>query len=109
MLRLIIDTPVSLGLRGFERGYTPGSFLWVMNNIYFQYYSLLIFVASVVVMVAVSYATERPKETQIAGLTFATVTAAEREATRASWTRSDVIASALVLVLIASAYAYFRG
>ena len=109
VLRLAVDTPVSLGLSGFEQGYTPGSLLWIMNNIYFQYYSLLIFVASVVVMFAVSYATERPKETQIAGLTYATVTSADRRATRASWDRWDVVASTFVLVLIAAAYAYFRG
>jgi SSS family solute:Na+ symporter len=80
-----------------------------MNNIYFQYYSLLIFVTSVVVMIAVSYATERPTETQVAGLTYATVTSDDRRATRASWNRWDVLASTFVLVLIASAYAYFRG
>jgi SSS family solute:Na+ symporter len=109
VLRLVIDTPVSLGLSGFEQGYAPGSLLWIINNIYFQYYSLFIFVASVVVMIAVSYATERPAEARITGLTYATVTSAEREATRASWNRRDVIASALVLVLIAAAYTYFRG
>lgn len=80
-----------------------------MNNIYFQYYSLLIFLASLLAMLVVSYASERPQETQIAGLTYATVTSADRDATRASWNRWDVVASAVVLLLIASAYAYFRG
>ncbi|TMG79883.1 MAG: Na+/glucose cotransporter, partial [Betaproteobacteria bacterium] len=108
VIRLAIDTPVSLGLSGFENGYTPGSFLWIMNNIYFQYYSLLIFVVSVIVMIVVSYATERPQETQITGLTYATVTPEQRAATRASWSRGDVLASAVVLVLIATAYLYFR-
>jgi SSS family solute:Na+ symporter len=109
VLRLAIDTPVSLGLSGFERGYSPGSFLWIMNNIYFQYYSLFIFVASVIVMIVVSYATERPAEARISGLTYATVTPAEREATRASWNRWDVLTSAVVLLLIAAAYLYFSG
>ncbi len=49
---LAVDTPVSLGLEGFEGGYAEGSFLWIVNNIYFQYYSLFIFLASVLVMVA---------------------------------------------------------
>jgi len=109
MLRLAIDTPVSLGLSGFEHGYTPGSFLWIMNNIYFQYYSLLIFVVSLIVMLVVSYASERPQEARITGLTYATVTSADRDATRASWNRWDVVASGVVLLLIASAYAYFRA
>src|SRR5207247_1583785 len=38
--RLAVDTPVSLGLAGFAGGYAPGSFLWIVNSIYFQYYSL---------------------------------------------------------------------
>jgi SSS family solute:Na+ symporter len=80
-----------------------------MNNIYFQYYSLFIFVASVIVLIVVSYATERPVETRITGLTYATVTSTEREATRASWNRWDVVASGVVLLLIAAAYTYFRG
>src|SRR2546427_2894938 len=46
VFRLAVDTPVSLHLRGFADGYAPGSFLWIVNNLYFQYYSLFIFVRS---------------------------------------------------------------
>jgi SSS family solute:Na+ symporter len=107
--RLAVDTPVSLGLAGFEQGYTAGSFLWVVNNIFFQYYSLLIFLVSVLVMVGVSYATAPPSEAQLAGLTFATVTDRHREESRRSWNRWDVISSGVVLLLITLAYLYFRG
>ncbi len=47
MFRLAVDTPVTLGMTGYEAGYPSGSFLWIVNNIYFQYYSLLIFLVSV--------------------------------------------------------------
>jgi SSS family solute:Na+ symporter len=107
--RLAVDTPVSLHLTGFEQGYVQGSFLWIVNNIYFQYYSLLVFLVSVVVMIVVSYATAAPSEEKLVGLTFATVTSEHRQESRASWTRWDVIASGLVLVLILCAYLYFRG
>ena len=60
VFRLAVDTPVSLGLAGIADGYTPGSFLWIVNNIYFQYYSLLIFLVSSAVMVVVSYTTAPP-------------------------------------------------
>ena len=40
VFRLAVDTPVTLGLAGFEQGYPSGSFLWVINNIYFQYLQL---------------------------------------------------------------------
>ena len=68
--RLVVDTPVSLHLSGYEDGYAPGSFLWIINNIYFQYYSLLIFLVSVIVMIVVSYLTEPPAESSIRGLTY---------------------------------------
>ena len=108
VFRLAVDTPVSLGLGGFA-GYDPGSFLWIVNHIYFQYYSLFIFLVSVVTMVAVSYATEAPSYEAISGLTYATVTEEQSAESRRSWDRRDVILSVVVLIMIAMAYLYFRG
>jgi solute:Na+ symporter, SSS family len=109
IFRLAVDTPVSLKLAGFEAGYPEGSFLWIVNNIYFQYYSLLIFLISVAVMVGVSYATAPPPPEKLVGLTYATVTGEQRSASRASWNQWDVINSVLVLGLILAAYIYFNG
>jgi SSS family solute:Na+ symporter len=107
--RLAVDTPVTLGLSGFENGYTQGSLLWIVNNIYFQYFSLFIFIVCVVVMVAVSYLSEAPSLERIQGLTFATTSAEERASSRSSWSRRDVFASVAVLLLILMAYLYFNG
>ena len=109
VFRLAVDTPVSLHLPGFADGYTSGSFLWIVNNLYFQYYSLFIFIVSVIVMVVVSYATAPPRPEQLVGLTYGTVTLEDRASSRASWSAREVIASAVVLVLILTAYLYFRG
>ena len=109
LFRLIVDTPVSLGLEGYAGGYPEGSLLWIVNNIYFQYYSLLIFLVSCAVLIGVSYATEPPDERQIGGITYATVTDAQRLESRASWTRADVAASVVVLSMILAAYVYFSG
>jgi SSS family solute:Na+ symporter len=109
VFRMLVDTPVTLGLKGYEHGYTPGSFLWVVNNIYFQYFSVLITIVSAVVMVAVSYLTPAPDYHRIKGLTFGTATAEDRRRTRASWAWSDVVASAVVLACILAGYLYFRG
>ncbi|HZI21480.1 MAG TPA: sodium:solute symporter [Gemmatimonadales bacterium] len=109
VFRLAVDTPVSLHLPGFADGYAPGSFLWIVNNLYFQYYSVFIFVVSVIVMFAVSYATAPPAPEQVAGLTYATVAAEDRAQSRSSWSRREVIASGVVLLLILAAYLYFRG
>ena len=48
------------GLAGYEQGYPQGSFLWIVNNIYFQYFSVLITIVSAIVMVVVSYLTPEP-------------------------------------------------
>jgi solute:Na+ symporter, SSS family len=109
VFRLLVDTPISLRLAGFEQGYPEGSFLWIVNNIYFQYYSLFIFLVSVAVMMGVSYATEAPPLERLSGLTYGTVTAADRAKTRASWGTLDVVTSGLVLLLILAAYIYFSG
>ena len=109
LFRLAVDTPVTLGLTGYERGYVPGSLLWMVNNIYFQYYGLLIFLVSVAAMVGVSLATAPPPERQLAGLTYATVSRAQRDASRRSWDWREVAGSAVVLALIAVTYVYFNG
>jgi SSS family solute:Na+ symporter len=109
LFRLAVDTPVSLGLKGYEGGYPEGSFLWVVNHIYFQYYSVIIFVASAAAMFLVSYATAPPAESQVRGLTFATRSDEDRRATRASWNAADVVTSLVVLGLILVAYLYFTG
>jgi len=109
IFRMLVDTPVTLGLSGLQNGYTPGSFLWIVNNIYFQYFSVLITIVSAIVMVAVSYMTAAPAQGSIQNLTFATKTAEGREETRASWDWHDVLGSAVVLTCIMFAYLYFRG
>src|SRR4029078_6169584 len=109
VLRLFVDTPVTLGMAGYQNGYTQGSWLGILNNIYFQYYGLLIFVVSVAVLIVVSYATPPPRAHQLTGLTYATVTSEQRRESRRSWNHWDVINSTVVLLLIAAAYIYFNG
>jgi SSS family solute:Na+ symporter len=106
LFRLAIDTPAKL-ITDFA--YTEGSFFWIMNNMFFQYYSLLIFIVCVIVMIAVSYATNEPAYEKINGLTYSTTSKEDKDATRASWTKWDVITSSLVVVLIIAMYMYFSG
>ena len=109
IFRMAVDTPVTLKLNGFQHGYAPGTFLWVVNNIYFQYFSVLITVASAVVMVVVSYLTREPDYAKIQSLTFGTATTEDRRVTRASWDWREVAASVVVVACIVGAYLYFRG
>lgn len=105
LFRLAIDTPVALS----DFTYTEGSFFWIVNNTFFQYYSLLIFLVCSAIIVGVSYTSPPPPYEKLEGLTFGTLTAENKAETRASWTAKDVIASAVVLLLILAAYLYFTG
>lgn len=109
IFRMAVDTPVALGLWGLQGGYQQGSFLWIINNINFQYFSVLITIVAAIVMVGVSHMTTEPDYARIQSLTFETVTAEDRAKTRASWTWREVAGSVLVLCCILGAYLYFRG
>jgi SSS family solute:Na+ symporter len=105
IFRMMVDTPVTLG----GSGYPEGTFLWIVNNIYFQYFSVLITIVSAIVMVAVSYMTAAPDLRKIQSLTFGTATEADRRKTRAGWSWREVAASGVVLLCILGGYLYFRG
>jgi SSS family solute:Na+ symporter len=106
LFRLAVDTPVKL-IDNFH--YEEGSFLWIVNNMFFQYYSIVILIVCAITMVGVSFITKAPDYKAIEGLTFGTTTAEHREESRRSWGTVDVVASALVLVAIVAAYLYFTG
>jgi SSS family solute:Na+ symporter len=107
LFRMMVDTPVTMGLK--PGGYQPGSFLWIVNNINFQYFSILITFVSAVVMVAVSYATPAPDYAALKDLTFATRSAASRSDSKSSWDWREVAASVFVLVVVVFGYLYFTG
>lgn len=109
IFRMAVDTPVTMKLTGFADGYTPGSFLWIVNNINFQYFSILITLVSAIVMVVVSYMTSAPDYKHIKGLAFGTTSDEHRAETYASWGWQEVVASFVVLGFIIGAYVYFRG
>jgi len=116
VFRLVVDTPVALKdtdifqrLFGDFEGYAEGSFLWIVNNIYFQYYSVFIFVVCVIVMIVVSWWTSAPSYERISGLTYGTVNDEHRRLSRGSWDWRDIAASAVVLAVIIAAYLYFTG
>ncbi|MBN2320490.1 MAG: sodium:solute symporter [Acidobacteria bacterium] len=106
VFRLAVDTPVKM-MEGFQ--YRTESFLWIVNNIFFQYYSMIILFVSALVMIVVSHLSEAPDYKKIAGLTYATRTAEDKSTSRASWKAIDVILSLVVIALILAAYLYFVG
>jgi SSS family solute:Na+ symporter len=73
-------------------------------DINFLYFSGILFVISVAIVLVVSYLTSPPNEKRIAGLTYASIDKAE---VRASWNQWDVWATGVVLGLVAIIYLYF--
>jgi len=109
IFRMLVDTPVTMKMPGFENGYTEHSFLWIVNKINFQYFSILITLISAAVMVAVSYATAEPDYATIKNLSFGTTTKEHRAESQASWNLRDVLISVFVVVVIIGGYLYFTG
>ena len=106
IFRMLVDTPITLGL---TKSYPEGSFLWIINNINFQYFSILITIISAIVMVVVSYKTAAPDYAKIKYMSFGTLTDEHRADSSSSCDAKEVIASIVVLVVIAGGYLYFRG
>jgi len=107
LFRMLVDTPVTMSQGKFV--YTEGSFFWVVNNINFQYFSILITLISAVVMIVVSYATAKPDYEKIKNLSFGTTTDEHRAESALSWGWQEVAASFFVLAVIVGGYLYFRG
>ncbi len=80
------------------------AFLAAIADFNFLYFSGVLFLISIAVMVAFSYGAAPPKPEQIRGLTLATI---DREAVRRSYDRRDIAATAVVLGLVAAVYLYF--
>jgi len=61
------------------------------------------------VLIGVSLAGPTPDPKRIQGLTFATLSSADRAKSRASWSGRDVAASIFIMSCILAAYIYFTG
>jgi len=71
------------------------------------HYEIALFVIVIVVMIIVSFFTERMDPAKIQGLYFGSATAEQRAITRASWNKWDVINSAIIIAFIIAFYIYF--
>jgi SSS family solute:Na+ symporter len=81
---------------------------WVFDfwSIHWLYYTQILFVTTAVLLVVLSYLTQPPGP-QTVRFTWYGASAAEKQATRASWNRLDVVLSLIVLVAVAVFYRVF--
>jgi SSS family solute:Na+ symporter len=91
------------GLFGDGKLESP-ALLAAVGDFNFLYFSGLLFLISVVVIVLASLSSPAPDPARIRGLTFRTQ---DRAAVRASWSGRDVAFTAVVLGLVAMIYLYF--
>ncbi len=75
----------------------------------FSHFAIFNFLACAVVAVVVSLSTPPPNEAQLVGLTLGTLTPAQKQANRESFTKVDVLISVLLIVIVLSVLIYFRG
>ncbi len=87
--------------------FAEGSLLQTYAAFNFLYYSGVLLLLSSLIIVLVSLGTAAPDIKRISGLTFATLTAEDRRQVRESWSRLDVVATCVVLGLVAGFYLYF--
>ena len=104
---LIMGTLRIIAELGMDAG---GSGIWHdFATINFAHMAVFMFLACVVVCIAVSLMTAPPAESQIAGLTFGTLTAEQKTAARNSYSIVDILVSVVLAVVIISILVYFRG
>lgn len=78
--------------------------LAMIADLNFLYFSGLLFLICVAVIIVFSRGEAAPAPEQLRGLTLAHM---DREAVRASWDQKDIIATAVILGLVAAIYLYF--
>ncbi len=99
MIRLVLELNKT-HLTGFLHWYATVNFL---------YFCIFSFLACVIIMFAVSYATAPPDYEKIKGLTYATTVAADKAASRASWGWKEVVFSLFVVAVVAFTLIAFAG
>lgn len=78
-----------------------------LGDFNFLYFSAILFVISLVIIVVVSLLTDPPDEKQIASLVWGSETEQDRREIRESWNGVDILLTAMVLGLVLAVYIYF--
>ena len=103
IFRLVLDTIATFQGKIFT------GMLGSIAAIPFSHFAIVIFIICVVVILLVSYTSEKPSEAQLSGLTFGTLSKEQKAANRESYSIWDIVASVLILVIIIAILSYFTG
>ena len=81
--------------------------LGALAHFHFLYFAPILFAFVVILMIVVSLLTRAPSEEKLKGLTFASLTAEDKAASRASWNVWDVVNTVIILGIIILVMIYF--
>jgi solute:Na+ symporter, SSS family len=101
MSKLTIQTLAKSG------GLGDTGWLAAIGNWNGYYFSGVLFVACVALVIVVSLVTPAPSAEQVRGLTFASTTPGQRAENRASWGAPEILGTLVVLGLVLGVYVYF--
>lgn len=101
MFKLTVQTMTQSG------AIDPGTMLGAIGAFNGYYFSGVLFLISVLLIIGLSYTGEPEDESRIQGLTFGSVTAEQKAENRASWGWKEVVGTVVVLGLVLGIYIYF--
>jgi SSS family solute:Na+ symporter len=87
----------------------PGSFLHTFGTMNYLKFGSWFFLLCVLLITAVSLATEEPKPEKVLNLTLGTVSSEEKKIVRASFDRKDVSISIFVILVVVFVMLWFNG
>ncbi len=81
--------------------------LYTFADINFLHFAIFLFLFCVFLLFVASAVTPPPPEESIRGLTYATTVSADKAKSRATWNRTDVVLSLIVVAVVVLVLAYF--
>jgi len=90
-------------------GEEVSGFLFQFATVNFAHMAIFMFIFSVALCIAVTLATAPPNYALIKGLSFGTLTAEDRAATKGSYSTVDVVLSVLLVIIVIAILSYFTG
>ncbi|GAB5521358.1 MAG: sodium:solute symporter [Rhodothermales bacterium] len=90
-----------------QSGVLTSGVLFAIGDFNGYYFAGVLFLISIILIIAISYATPPQSEEQLRGLTYGSVTPEQRAENRASWGVAEVVGTVVVLGLVLGVYLYF--
>ena len=84
-----------------------GGILYTFATVNFLYFCIFLFVFSVAALILISMFTPAPSDAQLNGLTYSTTVTSDKQSSRLSWNKWDVVLSVFVVVFIVAVFIYF--